>query len=235
MPLFTFFMRLTPTCASTIAKGETSRKKVGMERCHSVIFATILAFAFLSCGDDEMSVNNGVESVGAETPSGMWEGQTSATEGGGILQEILKESEIPRHKDPATFAKAVLRSLYRDGELRGVLDAMEFRHPRCRIGTYSCAAIETLPRRVGALVALLPGSNLKPTGMDAKVFEEKIENSLRLLEPAPDKALPYIPAEGESLFTYEDHHGLTRYLLLERAGRTWRILALASASEIKPN
>ena len=206
-----------------------------MERCHLVIFAAFFAFAVLACGDDETAMNTGGESAGDETSSEKWEGQTNASKGGGILQEILKESEIPRHKDPATFAKAVLRSLYRDGELRGVLDAMEFRHPRCRIGTYSCAAIETLPRRVGALVALLPGANLRPTGMDAKLFEEKIESSLRILEPAPDKALPYIPAEGEALFTYEDHHGLTRYLLLERAGRTWRILALASASEIKQN
>ena len=69
--------------------------------------------------------------------------------------------------------------------------------------------------------------------MDAKAFETNIEESLRILEPAPDKALPYIPGEGEVLLTFQDHHGLNRYLLLNRAGSTWRIVALAGGSDFK--
>ena len=150
----------------------------------------------------------------------------------GILADIVKESAPLRAKGAKDFAVSVLRGLYRDGELRGVLDAFEWRHSRCRMGSYPCAAIETMPRRVGALVAMVPSQNLRPKGMDVKVYEKEIEATLRGLEPAPDKALPYIPGNRERLFAFNDHHGLPRYLLLERAGSTWKILAIAGASDL---
>ena len=198
---------------------------------HAVLWA---GFAILvaGCGEEESQV---VENSGPllENSSGEGEKPDQSTQSKGILQEILKDSVTPSEKEPQAYAVTVLRSLYRDGELRGVLDAFAWRRSGCRVGTYACNAIETLPRRVGALVAMVPSENLRPTGMDAQRFEAEIESTLRVLEPAPDKALPYIPAEGEVLLTYRDHHGLNRYLLLIRAGSTWRIGALAGGSDLK--
>lgn len=198
---------------------------------HAVLWA---GFAILvaGCGEEESQVVENSAPL-LEISSGEGEKQDESTQSKGILQEILKDSVTPSEKEPRAYAVTVLRSLYRDGELRGVLDAFAWRRSGCRVGTYACNAIETLPRRVGALVAMVPSENLRPSGMDAQRFEAEIEATLRVLEPAPDKALPYIPAEGEVLLTYRDHHGLNRYLLLIRAGSTWRIGALAGGSDLK--
>ena len=196
------------------------------------LLAAFAVIQILACGSDEPEVSEAVPSPVLVDPGQETQGDEPTLKKG-ILEEILKNSEAPSEKDPKDYALAVLRGLYRDGELRGVLDAFAWRRSGCRIGTYSCNAIETLPRRVGAIVAMIPSVNLRPAGMDAKAFETEIEGTLRILEPAPDKALPYIPGEGEGLLTYRDHHGLNRYLLLIRAGSTWRIGALAGGADFK--
>ena len=82
-------------------------------------------------------------------------------------------------------------------------------------------------------MALVPSKNLRPTGMDEAAYTHGIGSTLKHLIPAPDKSLPYIPMDGEIMYSYKDHHGLSRYLLLQEAGDTFRVLALFNARDIE--
>ena len=205
-------------------------------RMISRILAWVFCFALgAGCGADEdvSAAKKPANVTGAENqapepqPLGVEERSQKK-----VLDEVVLGGTAPRHREHGQFAEAILRSMYQDGRLGDVLDAFAFRTPKCRIGTYACAALETPARRAGALVALVPSKNLRPTGMDESEFTEKIAKSLKHLIPAPDKSLPYIPLSGEVLYSYKDHHGLSRYLLLREAGDTYRVLALFNARDM---
>ena len=80
---------------------------------------------------------------------------------------------------------------------------------------------------------MVPNHELRPDGMTEERYQADIAPTLRELVPAPDKALPYIPKTGERLMTFLDHYGLNRYLLLLRAGDTWRVVCLGSADQLR--
>jgi hypothetical protein len=151
----------------------------------------------------------------------------------GILQEILGEPKRIKESDPLRYAQAFVSCLYRDGDIATAMDSIAWQHSLCRIGQYQCNDLSIVPRRVGALVSMVPNHELRPDGMSAEMYQANIAPTLRELVPAPDKALPYIPKTGERLMTFSDHYGLTRYLLLRRAGDTWRVVGLGSADQFR--
>jgi len=151
----------------------------------------------------------------------------------GILQEILGEPKRIKESDPLKYAQAFVSCLYRDGDIATAIDSISWQHSLCRVGHYQCKDLSIKPRRVGALVSMVPNHELRPDGMTEERYQADIAPTLRELVPAPDKALPYIPKTGERLMTFLDHYGLNRYLLLQRAGDTWRVVCLGSADQLR--
>jgi len=151
----------------------------------------------------------------------------------GILQEILGEAKRIKEADPLKYAHAFVACLYRVGDIATAIDSISWQHSLCRIGHYQCKDLSTKPRRVGALVSMVPNHEMRPDGMSDSQYQSQIAPTLRELVPAPDKALPYIPKNGERLMTFLDHYGLNRYILLHRAGDTWRVVSLGSADQLR--
>jgi hypothetical protein len=152
----------------------------------------------------------------------------AAPTGGGILSEILGEPGAIRDKDAEAFAMRYPEAAFRDGDLATVIDATYWAHKRCRIGVFPCSDLASTPRRVGALVPLVPSEDLRPKGMERAAFEQTVAPTLTRLDPAnlpADEAeLPYSPRRGEALLRFRDHHGMQRFLLLVRTGETWKVV-----------
>lgn len=150
----------------------------------------------------------------------------------GILERLLANPKKIMDEDPQTVAKQFIEAAFRDGDLATVIESIAWEHPRCRIGVFRCAELDNPAHRVGAVLALVPSEKLAPVAMDPEAFERDIAQSLTIMTPAPDKELPYVPKNREALFSFQDHHGMTRYLLLSGAGKTWRVASMGRGEQI---
>jgi hypothetical protein len=144
---------------------------------------------------------------------------------------MLRTPERISQQDPAAYASQFLERLFLQGDLASALDSFQFSHPKCRVGALPCSELPSLQHRAGALAALAPTEDLIPVGMQRARFEEVVAPSVELLEPAPDKALPVTPSPQEKLVRFRDHHRLERFLLLTRAGDTWRVVSIGRADQ----
>ena len=169
----------------------------------------------------------------AETHAVAWPAEAAAAASArSILDDILGQPQRLRATEAVAFARAFLDALYRRGDIATAVAHVAWSSPHCRIGVFACSELTTPARRAGALVALVPSERLRPTGMAVAEFERRIGDSIQRLAPAPDRAMPYAPAPDEELIRYADHHGLIQYLVLRRAGRSWRVVALGRAEHV---
>lgn len=194
----------------------------------------ILCIAANGCDSADSIPSDETNTAGDERPLGVIPVASGPPEAKvvGILDRLLVNPKKIVDEDPQRVAIQFIEAAFRDADLATVIATIAWDHPRCRIGVFRCAELEGPAHRVGAVLALVPSEKLAPVAMDPEVFERDIAQTLQILTPAPDKELPYVPKSREALFSFQDHHGMPRYLLLSGAGKTWRVASMGRGEHI---